>query len=180
MNRRRFLAVSALALSTFALSACMDAKLAAALVTNHLDFGPGELQRVLDARFPRDFNAMGGLVPISVLNPRLSIPADANRLRVDFDIDLGKNYAGSFGISSGIRYDANTLGLYLQDPSIESVNVPLLGGALGGQARSALGQWLNEYARAEPIYRVDPKKLRGRTVTDAAVDNGHVVLNFAH
>ena len=40
-------------------------------------------------------------------------------------------------------------------PRIEQVDVPALGGAMNSSARALLNSWMAEYAREEPVYRLD-------------------------
>ena len=75
-------AVVALAL----LSACSTV---GALLGDDLRFTPMQLQHSLDRNFPRHYDKLGGLVSLTLMNPRLAIPEDGNRLRLDFDLGLG-------------------------------------------------------------------------------------------
>ena len=49
--------------------------------------------------------------------------------------------------------------------------------------RSLLDQWLAEYARAEPVYRLDDnawQRLSGRTIGDTTIGKGVVTLQLEH
>ena len=52
------------------------------LLGNQVAFTAPQLQSYLDKRFPRDYDKLNGLVTLSVLNPRLSIPQGSHRLRM--------------------------------------------------------------------------------------------------
>ena len=54
-----------------------------------------------------------------------------------------------------MRFDPNTRGLHLDNPAIVGVDVPALGGAMNDTARGVLNSWLVDYAREEPVYRLD-------------------------
>jgi len=69
-----------------ALAACSTV---GALLGDHLSFTQPQLQQQLDRRFPRDYDKLGGLVSLSVLNPRLSLAPGKHRLRLDFDVGVG-------------------------------------------------------------------------------------------
>ena len=125
-----------------------------------LHFTAPQLQAQLDRKFPRDYKKLGGLLSFSLLNPRLSLPG-RGRLRMDLDIGIGglgqdsRAPSGHFALESGLRFDAGTHGLHLDNPEIVLVDVPTLGGMMNNSARSMLNAWLLDYAREEPVYRLD-------------------------
>lgn len=86
----------------------------AALFGDSIVFTAPQLQGQLDRRFPRDYDKLGGLVTLSVLNPRVSIPPGSDRLRLDFDIGFGalgadsRRPAGHIAVSSGLRWNPAT------------------------------------------------------------------------
>ena len=104
---------------------------------------------------------------------------DGNRLRLDFDVGLGalgsdsSKASGRFALTSALRFNPSTRGLHLQDPRIENVDVPALGGAMNASARAMLNSWLAEYAREEPVYRLDNSLTRdsGRYVWEVPDEN---------
>src|SRR5690606_41347726 len=57
------------------LSGCAALGVVSGLLGNEVVFTPAQLQRFLDDRFPREYDKLGGLVSLRLLNPRLSIPA---------------------------------------------------------------------------------------------------------
>jgi hypothetical protein len=168
------------------LAACATLQTVAGLLNNQLVLGPSQLQAQLDRRFPRDYDQ--GMVTLILLNPRLSIPAGDNRLRLDMDIGFrglgsdGSSPVGRFAVASGIRFDAATRGLHLADPSLEAIEIPRLGGALNSTGRDLVNRWLRDYARDEPVYTLDDVYARlrpGQTVTSTTIANGRVVVDFS-
>ena len=160
-----------------------------ALLGNDLQFSQMQLQQQLDRRFPRDYEKLGGLVSLSLLHPRLTIPAQASRLQLDFDLGIGTmgrtshEPAGHVVLTSGLRYDPATRGLHLSDPAIESLDAQALGGAMNPAIRSALNRWLVDYARDEPVYRFDDSllgRLGARRVTATRITGGQVVVQLGH
>lgn len=158
-----------------------------ALLGNQLTFTAPQLQGYLDRRFPRDYDKLGGLVTLSLLNPRLSIPAGSSRLQLDFDLGLGgmgrdsSRPAGHFALQSGLRFDPGTRGLHLDQPAIVQVDVPALGGAMNDNARSLLNRWLVDYARNEPVYQLDDSllgRLAGRRIGQTTIGGGVVTLHL--
>ena len=157
------------------------------LLGNQVAFTAPQLQSYLDKRFPRDYDKLSGLVTLSVLNPRLSIPQGTHRLRMDFDVGFGvmgrdsRRASGHFALASGLRFDAHTLGLHLDQPTLESVDVPTLGGAVNGTARELINRWLADYARDEPVYKFDDglmQRLGSRRIGATTIDNGLVVVHL--
>jgi hypothetical protein len=172
--------------ATFVLAACATLQTVVGLLNNQLVLGPSQLQTQLDRRFPRNYDQ--GMVTLVLLNPRLSIPAGDNRLRLDMDVGFrglgsdGGSPVGRFAVASGIRFDANTRGLHLADPSVETIEIPRLGGALNATGRDLVNRWLRDYARDEPVYTLDDvyRRLRpGQTVTSTRIANGQVVVDFS-
>jgi hypothetical protein len=172
-----------------ALAACSSLNAIGGLLGNQMAFTAPQLQGYLDKRFPRDYDKLGGLVTLTVLHPRLSIPQGSHRLRLDFDVGfgtLGRNSAtpaGHFAVASGLRFEPRTLGLHLDQPTLESVDVPTLGGAMNGTGRDLINRWLADYARDEPVYKFDDslvQRLGARRIGATTIDNGLVVVHLDH
>ena len=158
----------------------------AVLLGRDISFTAPQLQAQLDRNFPRDYKKLGGLVSISLLNPRLSLPG-GGRLQLDFDLGLAgmggssRNGAGHFALQSGLRFDAGTRGLHLDNPEIVNVDVPALGGAMNGTARSMLNSWLLDYAREAPVYQLDDTtlgRIASRRIERVNIDPGVITLKL--
>lgn len=134
------------------------------LLGRDIQFTAPQLQAQLDRTFPRDYSKLGGLVSISLLNPRLGLPGNG-RLQLAFDVGIAgmgggsRSPSGHFMVESGLRFDPGTRGLHMDNPQIVQVDVPALGGAMNGTARGMLNNWLQDYAREEPVYRLDDSTL---------------------
>ena len=157
------------------------------LLGNQVAFTAPQLQSYLDKRFPRDYDKLNGLVTLSVLNPRLSIPQGSHRLRLDFDVGFGalgqdsRRASGHFAVASGLRFDLRTRGLHLDAPTIESIDVPTLGGTLNATGRELVNRWLADYARDEPVYKFDDslmQRLGSRRIGATTIENGLVVVHL--
>lgn len=168
---------------------CSTLNAVSALLGNEVTFSQPQLQQSLNRNFPKQYDKLGGLVSVTLLNPHLSIPPGSNRLRLDFDLGLGalgsdsSRPTGRFALTSALRFDPTTRGLHLQDPSIESVEVPSLGGAMNSSARGLLNSWLVDYARDEPVYRFDNNlldRLGARRIGSTEIDNGMVVVHLGN
>lgn len=173
-------------LALLSLAACATV---GALLGDNLTFSQLQLQQQLDRRFPRDFDKLGGLVSLSLLNPRLSIPPGETRLRLDFDVGVGAlgrvshTPSGHIALSSALRYDPSTRGLHLAQPALDAVDIPAMGGGLNPTVRSALNNWLTDYARDEPVYQFDNTllgRLGARRVSATRIENGQVVVELGN
>ena len=88
---------------------------------------------------------------------------------------------GRFALSSSLRFDPSTRGLHLEQPALENVDVPMLGGAMNTSTRQLLNTWLGDYARTEPVYRFDNTlldRLGSRRIGTTEIQNGLVVVNL--
>ena len=62
-----------------------------------------------------------------------------------------------------------------------SVDVPALGGAMNDGARSLLNSWLLDYAREEPVYRLDDSaigRMASRRIEGVDIDPGLITLRL--
>lgn len=185
MSRRIAACLAACAL--LLLAACSTMGALSAWMNDRVAFSPAQLQRSLDQRYPRTFDKLGGLVAVTLDNPRLSIPSGDNRLRVEFDLGIGAlgsrgDTSGHVALSSGLRYDARTQGLHLDAPELLQFDIPGSGALLKGSARGIFNSLLTELARNEPVYRLDPDLLSklpaGKRIGDVGIDRGSVVVHL--
>ncbi len=181
---RRLTVVFVLVCATL-LAACSSMG-SAVLLGRDISFTAPQLQAQLDRKFPRDYKKLGGLVAISLLNPRLTLPG-GGRLQLEFDIGVGgmggssRNPSGHFAVESGLRFDAATRGLHLDNPEIVNVDVAALGGTINGSTRTMLNNWLLDYAREEPVYQLDDNtfgRLASRRIDRVDIDSGVITLKL--
>lgn len=150
-----------------------------------LTIGADDVQQYLDGSFPRTQKALGGLLALDVSQPQLSLPAGS---RLDLSFDLGMSAAGSarmpvgnVHISSGLRYDAQTQGFHLEQPTVDGFRPAMAGTELDSSTRSLLNSWLVDYARREPIYKIDPAIARvmgALQVKSVGIQNGRIAVDF--
>src|SRR5690606_30964931 len=144
-----------------------------------------DVQEYLDSSFPRTQDALGGLVALTMSHPQLSLPA-GERLNLGMDVALataGGTPAtlGKVKLSSGLRYDAQTQGFHLEQPSMDDFVPAQQGARLDSRTRALLNAWLSDYARREPIYRIDPAMaglLGTLQVQSAQVKDGRLQVTF--
>lgn len=148
--------------------------------SNALAVSAAQVQGYLQSEFPRDFQALGGLVSMTASNPQLSIPADGDRVQMQFDASNGGQALGRVWLSSGLRYDRQAMALYLEAPTVDRV-VPTSDQELRERDRQLVSLFLQDYARSEPLYRLDPQLLASLgnvRVESARVANGQIVVQL--
>lgn len=186
-RRRSFLRIAAFAATATLLAGCAALDTAQALLGNQVAFTAPQLQAQLDRHYPRRYEQLGGLVELTVMNPRIALPEHSTRLHLDFDVGVdglglrSDRTAGHFAITSGLRYDTRANALYLEEPELESAELPLLGGRMNATGRDLINGWLRDYARSEPVYRLDADlqdKLGSRQVAGTLIQNGRVVIKL--
>jgi len=183
MNVRPLL--SRLAACTVLLAAAVGAQAAPSVSGHQLSVGATDVQQYLDGSFPRTQDALGGLIAMTMSHPKLTLP-QGNRLDLGFDVAMataGGTPAplGKVKLSSGLRYDAQTQGFHLQEPTVDDFTPANNGGKLDSRTRSLLNAWLADYAQREPIYKIDPSVaavLGTLQVQSAQVENGKLVVTF--
>lgn len=145
----------------------------------------GDVQQYLSGHFPQTHEALGGLLALTVSDPQLRLPP-GNRLNLAFDLAVATaggapSPVGHVALSSALRYDTARQGFFLDQPSIENFQPVHAGARLDAGTRELLNAWLVDYARKQPIYRIDPSiaSLMGALqVESATVQDGRLVVNF--
>lgn len=183
MNARPLL--SRIAACTVLIAAAVAAQAAPSVSGRQLSVGASDVQQYLDGSFPRTQDALGGLIAMTMSHPQLALP-QGNRLDLGFDIAMATAGSapaalGKVKLSSGLRYDAQTQGFHLDQPTVDDFTPANNGGRLDSRTRSLLNAWLTDYARREPIYKIDPtvaSLLGALQVQSAQVENGKLVVTF--
>lgn len=177
--------VFAASAALFLTTACST--VGALLTARKLTFSQQEIQQKLSTRFPRDYERLGGLLTITLMNPRLSIPPGERRLRVDFDVAIGalgahrRSPDGRFTLTSALRYDPASRALHLFEPRIEGIEMAALGGRMNDNIRGALNEWLSDWAKTEPVYQFDNTlvgRMGSRRVEGTRIEDGQVVVEL--
>ena len=88
---------------------------------------------------------------------------------------------GTLALTSALRYDGAQQAFFLDQPRIEGFRDPSGNEALGASSRGLLDAWLADYARSEPVYRIDPAiaaLLGDLRVESAGIEGGRLVVTF--
>ncbi|ROQ38114.1 uncharacterized protein DUF1439 [Stenotrophomonas maltophilia] len=174
-----------LATATVLVAAAIGAQAAPSIEGRQLSVGAGDVQQYLEGSFPRTQDALGGLIALTMSHPQLTLPA-GERLNLGMDIALATAGGapaklGTVKLSSGLRYDQQTQGFHLQQPTMEDFVPAQQGARLDSRTKSLLNAWLGDYAQSEPIYRIDPavaSLLGTLQVQSAQVKNGRLQVTF--
>jgi len=154
--------------------------------SNEISVATPQVQQYLDGAFPREYQALGGLFTLTARDPKLTIPASGERLLMAFSASAASaggsdTPVGRIEMSSGLRYDAQDNALYLNQPTVDEVQPASPGQRVDEQTRVLLNLWLADYARKEPLYKLDPALLAtlgSVKVESARIENGHIVVRF--
>ncbi|KIP80270.1 MULTISPECIES: DUF1439 domain-containing protein [unclassified Stenotrophomonas] len=171
--------------ATVLVAAAIGAQAAPSIEGRQLSVGAGDVQQYLEGSFPRTQDALGGLIALTMSHPQLTLPA-GERLNLGMDIALATAGGapaklGTVKLSSGLRYDQQTQGFHLQQPTMEDFVPAQQGARLDSRTKSLLNAWLGDYAQREPIYRIDPAVaglLGTLQVQSAQVKNGRLQVTF--
>ncbi|HET6784269.1 MAG TPA: DUF1439 domain-containing protein [Pseudoxanthomonas sp.] len=154
--------------------------------SNEINVAAPQVQQYLDSAFPREYEALGGLFTLTARDPKLTIPAAGERLLMAFSASASSaggsdTPVGRIEMSSGLRYDPQDYALYLDQPTVDDVQPASPGQRVDEQTRVLLNLWLADYARKEPLYKIDPALLANFgsvKVESARIENGHIVVRF--
>jgi hypothetical protein len=154
--------------------------------SNEISVATPQVQQYLDSAFPREYEALGGLFTLTARDPKLTIPASGERLLMAFSASASSaggsdTPVGRIEMSSGLRYDPQGYALYLDQPTVDDVRPATPGQRVDEQTRVLLNLWLADYARKEPLYKLDPALLANFgtvKVESARIENGHIVVRF--
>ncbi|MGE8281987.1 MAG: DUF1439 domain-containing protein [Stenotrophomonas sp.] len=170
--------------SLAALALATSAQAAPQVNGKQLTIGQADVQQYLDGSFPRTQKTLGGLLALTVSEPQLALP-QGSRLDLGFDLAMAAGGSampvGKVQISSGLRYDAQTQGFHLDQPTVDGFRPAAGSGELDSSTRSLLNSWLADYARREPIYKIDPtiaKVMGVLQVQSVGIENGRIAVNF--
>ncbi|MGH8026731.1 MAG: DUF1439 domain-containing protein [Pseudoxanthomonas sp.] len=181
----------ALSIRTSLKAACLTLLLAggsamAQTPSNEINVAAPQVQQYLDSAFPQQYEALGGLFTLTARDPKLTIPATGERLLMAFSASAASaggsdTPVGRIEMSSGLRYDPQRYALYLDQPTLDNMRPATPGQRIDEQTRVLLNLWLADYARKEPLYKLDPALLANFgdvKVESARIENGHIVVRF--
>ena len=147
-----------------------------------------EVQRRLDRRFPRDFKVRDDTLTVTLSNPQATLPRDKAHLELAFDMHLNvpglrRQPQGHFALVSGLRYDPVTYSLYLHEPVLTALDLPLGATLQGEQLKAMSNELLADYARNVPIYTLSEHRRNdipmGRSIDAVDIENGRIIIRVS-
>jgi hypothetical protein len=74
VSLRTSMSLACLIVPALLLTACATVDKVGAVITNRIAVDAADVQTYLDRQYPRDYDQLGGLASLRVLNPRVAIP----------------------------------------------------------------------------------------------------------
>ena len=177
-----------LMLATLMLGGCASMGTLSAWMRGEVILTQDDLQRRLERRFPRDFKLMDDTVTLTLSQPQATLPRDPDQLILVFDMQLKtpalrSQPRGQFALASGLRYDPATYSLYLHEPSLVALDLPLTSQLQGERLKAAGNALLADYARNQPVYQLTERQKqqipRGRSIDSVDIENGRIVIRVS-
>ena len=147
-----------------------------------------DVQRRLERRFPRDFKLKDDTLAVTVGNPRATLPPGETHLHLAFDMllnvpGLRRQPQGHFALVSGLRYDPVTYSLYLHEPVLTALDLPLGATLQGEQLKAMSNELLADYARNVPVYTLSEHRRNdipmGRSIDAVDIENGRIIIRVS-
>ncbi len=122
------------------------------------------LQEAISSRFPFN-NRYLELLDIRVINPRVALQPDSNRILTSMDASIAppltnRSWTGNFSVSGQLKFDPSRNALVLSEPRVETFNVngldPLYANQIGKVGRLIAEQLLKDI----PLYTFRPEDVR--------------------
>ena len=183
----RFRPAFFLLLATLLLGGCASMGTLSAWMRGEVILTQDDLQRRLERRFPREFKLMDDSVTLTLSQPQVTLPRDPDHLVLVFDMQfktsaLRTQPQGQFALASALRYDPATYSLYLHEPSLVTLNLPLTSKLQGERLKAAGNALLAYYAVNQPVYQLTERQKqqipRGRSIERVDIENGRVVIRL--
>jgi hypothetical protein len=160
------------ALAAAWLAACAN------LDPRHVTLSAGEVQSLVERRFPRQQRVME-LLDVNLSNPLVRLVPERNRLATSMDLQAserlsGRMLRGSLALDHSLRFEPSDATLRLANVKVEDIKLELAGTPLSGQA-ARLGALLAERVLDDfVIYRVNDE--RRQTMARLGVNNADVAV----
>lgn len=121
-----------------------------------------EIQARVAPRFPITKNWL--VVNIVLREPEIFLPEDANQIGinmlVDVNVPLLKTISGHLKATAVPRYDAESRSFYLDQATVERLDLPGLMPELQDKARSAVESMARQELGKHPIYELKGRNLK--------------------
>lgn len=173
--------------ATLLLAGCSSMGTMWAFMRGEVVVTEAQLQQRFDRRFPRDFEVGGGVAAVTLAQPQARLQDDTLSLAFDVQASLAGarlRQGGHFAFTSGLRFDADSQSLYLDEPRLTRLDLPRVPGLPADDELFALGDTLlAEFARSEPVYVLSERQQsqvpRGRSIYRVDIEGGRIVIGVS-
>jgi hypothetical protein len=144
----------------------------------HVTLSAGEVQSLVERRFPRQQRVME-LLDVNLTNPVVKLVPERNRMATSMDLQAserlsGRVLRGSLALDHGLRFEPSDATVRLANVRVEEMKLELAGTPLSGQA-ARLGALLAERVLDDfVIYRVSDE--RRQAMSRLGVNNADVAV----
>jgi len=143
-----------------------------------------EIQARIAPRFPITKNWL--ILNVALSEPEIFLSEGANQIgintRVELNIPLLKPISGHLGIAAMPRYDTESKSFYLDQATVERLDLPGLMPELQDKARNAIESIARQELAKRPIYELKGRNLKeitaAYTLREVQVRNGKLQATF--
>ena len=144
-----------------------------------------EIQARVAPRFPITKNWL--VLSVVLSEPEIFLSEGANQIgintRVELNIPFLKPISGYLGVAATPRYDAESKSLYLDQATVERLDLPELTPELQAKAREAIESIARQELAKRPIYELKGRNLKeitaAYTLQEVQVQGGKLRATFA-
>ena len=139
------------------------------------------INTTVQGNFPQSKDTKYGKLMIE--KPNILSKADADKLGVGTGFKFTNRFfgtiSGALSLSSGVRYDSATKGVYLASPMVDELKFEkfALSNYLTPSMRNAIGQVIAQTLAQKPIYNLG-NQVGASFVKGLSVKNGSIVINL--
>jgi hypothetical protein len=144
----------------------------------HVTLSAGEVQSLVERRFPRQQRVME-LLDVNLTNPVVRLVPERNRLTTSMDLQAserlsGRVLRGSLALDHGLRFEPSDATVRLANVRVEEMKLELAGTPLSGQTARLAALLAERVLDDFVIYRVNDE--RRQTMARLGVNNADVAV----
>ncbi|MBC2604257.1 DUF1439 domain-containing protein [Puniceicoccus vermicola] len=124
------------------------------------------IDKALETAFPKSDTYLT-VVEVTYSNPVVKLLESSNRIEIGMDAKvglggglLGKSYSGSVQLSSGLRYDSETLQFFLNEPTVDKIDIPGVPSNLSDQVVQAVTKASQQFLQDIPVYKLNTEDFK--------------------
>jgi hypothetical protein len=124
------------------------------------------IDKALTTAFPKTDTYLK-VVKVTYSNPVVKLLETTDRIEIGMDAEVGlgggllnKTYSGSVTLSSGLRYDPETLQFFLNEPTVDKIDIPGVPGNLSDQITQAVTMASQQFLQSVPVYKLNTEDFK--------------------